>query len=266
MASIAISASLQIVCGSGSQHVTKKQQPQARPARSLGTKEATPVVSLNVEGQSGFKLAEEKSASHVDRPKSTSPVDRPEAEGGADYKSKHALDTESSAVKFSDERWKKGTWDLNMFTKDGKMDWDGIIVAEAKRRKFLELHPEASTNDDPVLFRTSIVPWWAWIKKSHLPEAELLNGRAAMVGFFMAYVVDALTGVGVVGQTGNFICKAGLLATVIGIILFRRTEDFDNLKKLADEATFYDKQWQASWQEQNQNATSGSTEKTGNKS
>lgn len=50
------------------------------------------------------------------------------------------------------------------------------IISEAKRRKFLELHPEASTNDDPVLFRTSIVPWWAWIKKSHLPEAELING------------------------------------------------------------------------------------------
>lgn len=94
----------------------------------------------------------------------------------------------------------------------------------------------------------------------------LYIGRAAMVGFFMAYVVDALTGVGVVGQTGNFICKAGLLATVIGIILFRRTNDFDNLKKLADEATFYDKQWQASWQEENQNGTSGSTEKSGSKS
>ncbi|KAK9913944.1 hypothetical protein M0R45_037743 [Rubus argutus] len=29
-----------------------------------------------------------------------------------------------------------------------------------------------------------------------------LTGRPAVVGFFMAYVVDALTGVGVVGQTG----------------------------------------------------------------
>lgn len=87
-----------------------------------------------------------------------------------------------------------------------------------------------------------------------------------MVGFFMAYVVDALTGVGVVGQTGNFICKAGLLVTVIGIILFRRTEDIDNLKKLADEATFYDKQWQASWQEENQNAKIGTSQQTGNES
>ncbi|KAK9913936.1 hypothetical protein M0R45_037735 [Rubus argutus] len=228
MASIAISASLQIVCGSGSHHVAKKKQHRPRPARALGMKEASH-IAMNVEAQNGFKTAEqEKSASHVNRR---------EAEGGVDYKSKHSSDTETSVVKFSDERWKKGTCDLNMFTKDGKMDWEGIILAEAKSRKFLELHPEASTNHDPVLFRSSIIPWWAWLMRSYLPEAELLNGRAAMVGFFMAYVVDALTGVGVVGQTGNFICKAGLLVTVIGIILFRRTEDIDNLKKLADEAT-----------------------------
>lgn len=69
-------------------------------------------------------------------------------------------------------------------------------------------------------------------------------GRAAMVGFFMAYIVDGLTGLDVVGQTGNFICKAGLFLTILGILLFRRSEDIENLKKLADEATFYDKQWQ----------------------
>ncbi|PKI39464.1 hypothetical protein CRG98_040140 [Punica granatum] len=34
--------------------------------------------------------------------------------------------------KFEDERWKKGTWDLNMFVENGRVDWDGIIVA-AKR-------------------------------------------------------------------------------------------------------------------------------------
>lgn len=71
-----------------------------------------------------------------------------------------------------------------------------------------------------------------------------------MVGFFMACVVDALTRLDVVGQTGSFIFKAGLFATVVGVILFRRTKDFDNLKKLADEATLYDKQWQSSWQDQ----------------
>lgn len=71
-----------------------------------------------------------------------------------------------------------------------------------------------------------------------------------MVGFFMAYLVDVLTGLDVVGQMGNFLCKTALLATVGGVILFRKRTDFDNLKKLADEATFYDKQWQASWQDQ----------------
>lgn len=44
------------------------------------------------------------------------------------------------------------------------------------RRSFLEVYPEAATNEDPVLFRSSIIPWWAWIRRSHLPEAELLNG------------------------------------------------------------------------------------------
>ena len=82
----------------------------------------------------------------------------------------------------------------------------------------------------------------------------LLVGRAAMVGFFMAYLVDALTGLDVVGQTGNFICKARLFVTVVSVILLRQTKDFENLKNLADEATFYEKQWQASWQDQNTSA------------
>ncbi|XP_050146197.1 light-harvesting complex-like protein 3 isotype 1, chloroplastic [Malus sylvestris] len=240
MASIAISASLQTVCSS--HQVTK--QPQSKPgACSLGTKEATLVVALNVEANSLNVSAQEESALRVEKHK---------AEDAADSKSEDGLGgAELSVLKFRDERWKNGTWDLNMFSKNGKMDWDGMILAEAKRRKFLELHPEASTNDDPVVFRSSIIPWWAWMMRSYLPEAELINGRAAMVGFFMAYVVDALTGIGVVGQTGNFICKAGFFVTVTAIILIRRTQDLGNLRKLADEATFYDKQWQASWQDQN---------------
>ncbi|KAK9291579.1 hypothetical protein L1049_019528 [Liquidambar formosana] len=239
MASIAITASLQRACSSP--HLTKKKQLQPRSMRSLDTKQATHVVTMDVEGQKGSKIAEklEKSALHIDGPKN------------AEDKLKSGTDAEPFVPKFKDERWKNGTWDLNMFVKSGKMDWDGVIVAEARRRKFLELYPEAATNQEPVLFRSSIIPWWAWLMRSHLPEAELLNGRAAMVGFFMAYFVDALTGLDVVGQTGNFICKVGLFVTVIGIILLRRTQDFDNLRKLADEATFYDKQWQASWQDHN---------------
>lgn len=72
----------------------------------------------------------------------------------------------------------------------------------------------------------------------------------------MAYIVDALTGLDVVGQTGNFICKAGVFVTV-AIIVFRKKEDFKNLKNLADEATLYDKQWQSSWEDQNESSSLG---------
>ncbi|XP_071937627.1 uncharacterized protein [Coffea arabica] len=50
------------------------------------------------------------------------------------------------------------------------------------------------------------------------------------------------------GQTGSVACKAALFITVIGVVFFRRKED---LQRLAEEATFSDKQWQASWQDQN---------------
>lgn len=45
-------------------------------------------------------------------------------------KLKDSLETDqSSAPRFRDERWKNGTWDLNMFVRNGRMDWDGVIVA-----------------------------------------------------------------------------------------------------------------------------------------
>ncbi|KAF8379194.1 hypothetical protein HHK36_028623 [Tetracentron sinense] len=249
MASIAIPASLKIACSS--HHVIKKQQSQAKPGCCFGAKQATHVVTVDVEGKRMLNIAEqqENASVHNKGPK------------GVEGESEHVMDTGSSVPKlFHDARWKNGTWDLNMFVKDGKMDWDGVIVAEARRRKFLEMHPQVSTNQAPVLFRSSIIPWWAWIMRSHLPEAELLNGRAAMVGFFAAYLVDALTGLDMVGQTGNFICKTGLFMIVLGIILFRRTKDLGNLQKLVDEATFYDKQWQASWQ--NPDASNGTSEQS----
>ncbi|MFS7917800.1 hypothetical protein Hanom_Chr03g00193471 [Helianthus anomalus] len=38
--------------------------------------------------------------------------------------------TETSSVRFVDERWKQAmTSYLNMFVKSGKMDWDALIVA-----------------------------------------------------------------------------------------------------------------------------------------
>eukprot|EP00244_Chara_vulgaris_P009719 TRINITY_DN423_c0_g1_i1.p1 TRINITY_DN423_c0_g1~~TRINITY_DN423_c0_g1_i1.p1 ORF type:complete len:332 (+),score=61.13 TRINITY_DN423_c0_g1_i1:389-1384(+) len=151
--------------------------------------------------------------------------------------------------KFEDPRWRNGTWDVAKFTQNGKVDWDSVIDAEVVRRKWLEDNPEASTNEDPVYFDTSVIPWWAWVKRFHLPEAELLNGRAAMVGFAMAYLVDAATGVGLVDQMGNFFCKTLLLVAVVGVLGIRKISDIEVLKNLAEESTFYDKQWQATWKE-----------------
>jgi len=159
---------------------------------------------------------------------------------------------------FKDPRWVKGTWDLKQFDKNGSTDWDAVIDAEARRRKWLQDNPEASSNYEPVVFDSSIIPWWAWIKRFHLPEAEKLNGRAAMIGFFMAYFVDSLTGVGLVDQMGNFFCKTLLFVAVAGVLLVRKNEDIETLKKLFDETTFYDKQWQATWQEDD---SSGSKDK-----
>ncbi|XP_062073870.1 light-harvesting complex-like protein 3 isotype 1, chloroplastic [Humulus lupulus] len=151
---------------------------------------------------------------------------------------------------FENPKWINGTWDLTQFQNNGKTDWEAVIDAEAKRRKWLEDNPESSSNENPVVFDTSIIPWWAWIKRYHLPEAELLNGRAAMIGFFMAYFVDSLTGVGLVDQMGNFFCKTLLFVAVSGVLLIRKNEDIDTLKRLLEETTFYDKQWQATWQDE----------------
>ncbi|KAG5070076.1 hypothetical protein JHK85_002453 [Glycine max] len=82
-------------------------------------------------------------------------------------------------------------------------------------------------------------------------DAVIDAGRAAMIGFFMAYVVDSLTGVGVVDQMSNFFCKTLLFTAVSGILLVRKNEDIETLKKLWEEITFYDKQWQATWQDEN---------------
>ncbi|XP_031502222.1 light-harvesting complex-like protein 3 isotype 1, chloroplastic [Nymphaea colorata] len=168
----------------------------------------------------------------------------------------------NGAPAFEDSRWVNGTWDLQQFRKNGETDWDEVIVSEAKRRKWLEENPESSSNDRLVVFDTSIVPWWAWIKRYHLQEAEKLNGRAAMVGFFMAYLVDSLTGVGLVDQMGNFFCKLLLFVAVAGVLLIRKNEDLETLKNLVSEITLYDKQWQAAWQDDDSsNSTTTDTKK-----
>ena len=45
-----------------------------------------------------------------------------------------------------------------------------VIDAEMARRKLLEESPIASTQEEPVLFDTSEIPWWAWVRRFHLPE------------------------------------------------------------------------------------------------
>ena len=81
-------------------------------------------------------------------------------------------------------------------------------------------------------------------------------GRAAMIGFFMAYFVDSLTGVGLVDQLGNFFCKRLLFVAVAGVLFIRKNEDVDKLKKLFDETTLYDKQWQAAWKDGEEDTSS----------
>ncbi|KAJ7952591.1 Chlorophyll A-B binding protein [Quillaja saponaria] len=172
-----------------------------------------------------------------------------ESSAGANGSAAAVADEMKGVTTFEDPKWVGGTWDLKQFQKDGNTDWDAVIDAEARRRKWLEDNPESSSNDNLIVFDTSIVPWWAWVKRFHLPEAELLNGRAAMIGFFMAYLVDSLTGVGLVDQMNNFFCKTLLFVAVVGVLLIRKNEDLENLKKLFEETTFYDKQWQATWQD-----------------
>lgn len=102
---------------------------------------------------------------------------------------------------FKDDRWVEGTWDFAQFKgKDGETDWDAVIDAEMARRKMLEDTPIPSRLDYPVNFDTSMIPWWAWVRRFHLPEAEKLNGRAAMIGYLLAGVVDLSSGAGLVEQ------------------------------------------------------------------
>ena len=61
---------------------------------------------------------------------------------------------------------------------------------------------------------------------------EYNAGQAAMIGFFMAYLVDSLTGVGLVDQMSNFFCKTLIFIAVVGVLPLRRNEDLDDLKKL----------------------------------
>lgn len=111
MASIGITASLQRACSS--QHITKKTSTQARPTSSLGTKQVTKVVTPNLEA---LKLPKKH-----ETPPSVASNEIPS--------STDSNKASASSIRFSDARWKNGTWDLNMFVKEGRMDWDSVILA-----------------------------------------------------------------------------------------------------------------------------------------
>jgi hypothetical protein len=153
--------------------------------------------------------------------------------------------------KFVDYRWVDGTWNFAEFS-DGKggTDWDAVIDAEMQRRRLLEDTPIDSIYGAPVNFDTQSIPWWAWVRRFHLPEAEKLNGRAAMVGYAMAWFVDSLSGAGLVDQQNSFLGKLLLHVAVFGILIFRSNDVIPKFKNLFDEATFYDKQWKATWEGQ----------------
>ena len=152
---------------------------------------------------------------------------------------------EQSAWK--DPRWVNGNWDLEQFKNaEGEVDWDAVIDAEVVHRKMLEDRP--AVYDEDGLFDTSVVPWHVWMRRFHLPEAEKANGRAAMVGYACAYLIDAAGGAGLVDLHNSFLGKTAIFATIIFVTLIRSLDDLDTLKDLAEEATFYDKQWNESWE------------------
>lgn len=149
---------------------------------------------------------------------------------------------------FVDYRWVDGRWDYSQFTNaEGKVDWDVVIDCEIARRKLLEDNPVASIKDS-VKFDTSEIPWWAWVKRFHLPVAEKLNGRAAMLGYAAALIVDQFTGATLLDQQNSFLGKLLMFVTILGVLLFREVGDFSKYKNLLDEAFFYDRQWAASWE------------------
>lgn len=116
MASLGITASLQRACCS--QHVTKKASTGSKPARSLGMMN---VVTPSIEG---LKVADKQETSPF--------VTTGNGKVLSDEIQQPSSAVEPSERRFSDERWKNGTWDLNMFVKQGRMDWDSVIVAGTK--------------------------------------------------------------------------------------------------------------------------------------
>jgi hypothetical protein len=68
-----------------------------------------------------------------------------------------------------------------------------------------------------------------------------------MMGYLLAGVVDLMSGAGLVEQQESLLGKLALHICVFAILLVRSTSDLDKFKGLLDEATFYDRQWAATW-------------------
>lgn len=60
----------------------------------------------------------------------------------------------------------------------------------------------------------------------------------------------AVAGVGLLDQQNSFFGKVLLHVCVFGILIFRTSSDVERYKGLIDEATFYDRQWSATWEGQ----------------
>lgn len=53
----------------------------------------------------------------------------------------------STVGAFDDPRWKNGTWDISMFTQDGKTNWDAVIDAGTRAARFSSPSAFASLGD-----------------------------------------------------------------------------------------------------------------------
>eukprot|EP00798_Chlamydomonas_sp_ICE-L_P013079 gene13079-3681_t len=74
---------------------------------------------------------------------------------------------------------------------------------------------------------------------------EKLNGQAAMMGYVIAAVIKMASGAGLVDQQESFAGKLALHVVVFAILAIRSMSDLTKFQDLADEATFYDRQWAA---------------------
>lgn len=69
-----------------------------------------------------------------------------------------------------------------------------------------------------------------------------------MLGYAAALVVEQFSGAGLLDQQNSFLGKLLLHITVFGVLLIREVSDVEGYKNLLDEAFFYDRQWNASWE------------------